>query len=110
MGPGPAGAAAAAAAGAAFGFAACFLAKTGEVETARIAKPTTMIFFMLSSLEKTHSSQSQTLDRGQEPQGMSLVCRADQRQRNPPSRNTGNRRITTTLIRLKRSSHIAMPA
>jgi hypothetical protein len=42
----------AAAAAGAFGFAACFLAKTGEVETARIARPTTMIFFMFSSLEK----------------------------------------------------------
>src|SRR5436305_8367047 len=64
---GPAVGALAAAAGGAFGFAACFLAKTGEVDTARIARPTTMIFFMLNSLKKTHGSQSQTLDRGQEP-------------------------------------------
>jgi hypothetical protein len=42
----------AAAAAGAFGLAACFLANTGEVEMARIARPTTMIFFMLGSLEK----------------------------------------------------------
>jgi hypothetical protein len=36
----------------AFGFFAWLLAKTAEVDTARIARPTRMIFFMLSSLEK----------------------------------------------------------
>ena len=40
-----------AAAAAAFGFALP-LAKAGEIETARIARPTMVIFFMLSSLEK----------------------------------------------------------
>src|SRR3954454_23602708 len=52
---------------AAFGFAACFLAKAGETERATVARPITMIFFMLNSLKKTHGSQSQTLDKGQEP-------------------------------------------
>jgi hypothetical protein len=40
------------AAGAIGFFMWCFLAKAAEVETARIAIPTRMIFFMLSSLEK----------------------------------------------------------
>jgi hypothetical protein len=39
------------AAAAAFGFALP-LAKAGEIETARIARPTRVIFFMLNSLEK----------------------------------------------------------
>src|SRR5436305_5860695 len=66
---GPAvGALVAAAAAGAFGFAACFLAKAGEIERATVARPITMIFFMLHSLKKTHGSQSQTVDRGQEPQ------------------------------------------
>jgi hypothetical protein len=39
------------AAAAAFGFALP-LAKAGEIEMARIARPTMVIFFMLSSLEK----------------------------------------------------------
>ncbi len=64
---GPAPAVLAAAAGA-FGFAACFLAKTGEVETARIARPTRMIFFMLSSLEKNARQSIKILKKGQEPQ------------------------------------------
>src|SRR4051812_28878044 len=42
----------AAAAGAAAGFFALPLAKAAEVETAKIARPTTIIFFMLNSLEK----------------------------------------------------------
>ncbi len=41
-----------AAAGAAAGFFALPLAKAAEVETAKIARPTTIIFFILSSLEK----------------------------------------------------------
>src|SRR4051794_14595759 len=47
IGPGL-GALVAAAAGA-FGFAACFLAKAGEIERATVARLITMIFFMLSS-------------------------------------------------------------
>ena len=43
----------------ALGFAACFLAKAAEVETARIARPTRIIFFMLCSLEKD-AQQSNT--------------------------------------------------
>jgi hypothetical protein len=49
------------AAAAAFGFIA-FLAKAAEVETARIARPTRMIFFMLSSLEK--DAQQSTTNLG----------------------------------------------
>jgi type IV secretory pathway TrbD component len=40
------------AAAVAFGFFMWLLAKAAEVETARIARPTRMIFFMLGSLEK----------------------------------------------------------
>jgi hypothetical protein len=50
------------AAAGAFGFIACFLAKAAEVETARIARPTRMIFFMLSSLEK--DAQQSTTNLG----------------------------------------------
>jgi hypothetical protein len=49
------------AAAGAFGFIA-FLAKAAEVETARIARPTRMIFFMLSSLEK--DAQQSTTNPG----------------------------------------------
>jgi hypothetical protein len=94
IGPGL-GALVAAAAGA-FGFAACFLAKAGEIERATVARPITMIFFMLHSLKKTHGSQSQTLDRGQEPQAKeperlaeNAVRRADQRSVIRDFRNTG---------------------
>jgi hypothetical protein len=48
------------AAAGAFGFIAWLLAKAAEVETARIARPTRMIFFMLSSLEKKDARQSTT--------------------------------------------------
>src|SRR4051812_44516617 len=49
---GAAGAAfALAAAAGAFGFAPFFAAKAPEVETARIARPTTMIFVILNSLD-----------------------------------------------------------
>jgi hypothetical protein len=55
IGLGPAMAGAVAAAAGAFGFGA-FLAMAPEVETARIAKPTMMTFFMLAPLveEKLH--------------------------------------------------------
>jgi hypothetical protein len=49
------------AAAAAFGFALP-LAKAGEIETARIASPTMVIFFMLSSLEK--DTQQSTTNLG----------------------------------------------
>jgi hypothetical protein len=52
-----------AAAAGAFGFFAWWLlAKAAEVETARIARPTRMIFFMLSSLEK--DAQQSTTNLG----------------------------------------------
>jgi hypothetical protein len=50
------------AAAGAFGFFAWLLAKAAEVETARIARPTRMIFFMLSSLEK--DAQQSTTNLG----------------------------------------------
>jgi hypothetical protein len=50
------------AAAGAFGFTARLLAKAAEVETARIATPTRMIFFMLGSLEK--DAQQSTTNLG----------------------------------------------
>jgi hypothetical protein len=50
------------AAAGAFGFIARLLAKAAEVETARIATPTRMIFFMLGSLEK--DAQQSTTNLG----------------------------------------------
>jgi hypothetical protein len=50
------------AAAGAFGFFAWLLAKAAEVETARIARPTRMIFFMFSSLEK--DAQESTTNLG----------------------------------------------
>jgi hypothetical protein len=51
-----------AAAAGAFGFFAWLLAKAAEVETAKIARLTTMIFFMLSSLDK--DAQQSTINLG----------------------------------------------
>src|SRR4051794_14217707 len=50
-----------AAAALAFGFFAWPLAKAAEVETARIATPTKMIFFMFGSLEKDATSVNHNL-------------------------------------------------
>jgi type IV secretory pathway TrbD component len=50
------------AAAGAFGFFAWLLAKAAEVETAKIARPTIMIFFMRSSLE--NDAQQSTTDLG----------------------------------------------
>jgi hypothetical protein len=50
------------AAAGAFGFFRWLLAKAAEVETAKIARPTRMIFFMLSSLEK--DAQQSTTNLG----------------------------------------------
>src|ERR1700692_2948725 len=50
------------AAAGAFGVIAWLLAKAAEVETARIARPTRMIFFMFGSLEK--DAQQSTTNLG----------------------------------------------
>jgi hypothetical protein len=54
------------------------LAKAGEIETARIARPTMVIFFMLSSLEKDTGQSITNLGLGSRTAAASprVQCRA----------------------------------